>query len=112
MAMTKLQLRREVSWPVYIGLMALTCVVFSLLTDKRATQRSVTGTVVEFRESEWISVANDQTDRRGFPIAVRGTTAYEGRADLKPGVPVTVWYRSVGERRLVADKVRVLPARR
>lgn len=111
MAITSVRLRREVSWPAFIALMVFTFVVFSVLADKRATQRSVTGTVTEFRASEWISVANDQTGRRGFPIAVRESTAYEGtRAAIKPGARVTVWYRSVGERRSVADRVRVLGA--
>ena len=36
-------------------------------------------------------------------------TAYEGSpAAIQTGARVTVWYRSVGERRFVADKVRVL----
>jgi hypothetical protein len=45
------------------------------------------------------------------PEAVRlRETVYEGDAGvMKPGVRVTVWYKSVGERRPVVDKVRVLP---
>jgi hypothetical protein len=47
---------------------------------------------------------------------LREATTYESRdqnsvldpAVLKSGVRVTVWYRSVGERRAVADKVRML----
>jgi hypothetical protein len=47
-----------------------------------------------------------------LPVALRETTAYEGDpAAIKPGIRVTVWYRSVGERRLLADKVRMLDAR-
>ena len=99
------------SWPTFIGLLVVTFVVFSVLSEKRATQHTVTGTVTEFRTSEWISVAHGTTDPMGFPIAVRETTAYEGnRAAIKAGIRVTVWYRSVGERRFVADKVRVLAA--
>lgn len=49
-------------------------------------------------------------------LALRETTAYEGQgshhaldpAAIKPGVRVRVWYRGVGERHPVADKVRVL----
>jgi hypothetical protein len=45
---------------------------------------------------------------RGVEIALR-ETVYDGDpADIKGGVRVTVWYRSVGERRPVADIVRVL----
>jgi hypothetical protein len=45
----------------------------------------------------------------GFEIALRETTAYEGSPSaITRGARVTVWYRSIGERRFVADKVRVL----
>jgi len=88
-------------------------VVASVLADSRAPQHVVTGTVLEFHAGEWMSVANATTDPTGFSIALRETTAYESRdhnsvldpAALKSGVRVTVWFRSVGERRYVADKV-------
>ena len=91
-------------------------VVLSVLIDSGASaQVVVTGTVAEFQAGKWISVVNEQTDPSGFPIALRDTTVYEGRqhsaivpAAIRPGVRVTVWYRSVAERRVVADKVRVL----
>jgi hypothetical protein len=36
---------------------------------------------------------------------------YEGdRDDIGSGVRVTVWYRNLGERNLVGDRVRVLDA--
>jgi hypothetical protein len=39
-----------------------------------------------------------------------GETLYErDPRGIKPGIRVTVWYRSVGERRPVADKVSVIP---
>jgi hypothetical protein len=83
-------------------------VVLSALADRRAPQRIVTGTIREFEAGEWLSVAPYATDPKGFPIALREMTAYEGSpAAIKPGARVTVWYRSVGERRFVADKVRV-----
>ncbi len=48
------------------------------------------------------------TDPKGFSVALRETTAYEGSpAAIKPGARVTVWYRSIGAHRFVADKVRV-----
>jgi hypothetical protein len=86
-------------------------VVLSLLADRgAATQRVITGTVIEWQVAESISVANEQTDAGGVRLALR-ETVYEGDAGaIKPGVRVTIWYRSVGERRPVADKVRVLAA--
>ena len=91
--------------------MVFTFVVFSVLADKRAAQRSVTGTVDEFEAGEWLRLASEGS-ASGFRIALRETTAYEGSpAAIKRGVRVTISYRSVGERRPVADKVRVLTAR-
>jgi hypothetical protein len=85
-------------------------VVLSVMTDRGATQRIVTGTVAEVEAGQWMSVANETTDPMGFRIALRQTTAYEGSpAAIKPGARVTVWYRSVAERLFVADEVRVLP---
>ena len=62
------------------------------------------------------SVIRDTTDPTVLQIALRNTTVYEGpeynatlnQEAIKSGVSVAVWYRSVGERRPVADKVRVL----
>jgi hypothetical protein len=93
----------------FMASLVVVFVVLSVLADSRATQRIVTGTIGEFEVGEWMSVANETTDPMGFQIALRETTAYEGSpAVIKPGVRVTVWYRSVAERRPVADKVRVL----
>ena len=53
--------------------------------------------------------ANGQTDPEGYGLTLREATIYEGNpAALRTGVRVTVWWRSVGERHFVADKVRVL----
>jgi hypothetical protein len=78
----------------------------SVFADRGAVTQRVTGTVTGLQAGEWISVGNEQNPQ-GFPIALRETTAYDPAA-IKPGVRVTVWYKSVGERRSVADKVRVL----
>jgi hypothetical protein len=94
-------------------------VVFLMLLimaeNGRSSQRVVTGTVIGSRADEWISVVNDTTDPTGLRIVIRDTTAYErvehefaDPAVIGPGARVTVWYRSVGERHPVADKVRVL----
>lgn len=78
----------------------------SVFSDSGAPTLRVTGIVTGWRAGEWISVGNDQNPQ-GFPIAVREMTAYDP-AGIKPGVRVTVWYKSVGERRSVAVKVQVL----
>jgi hypothetical protein len=84
-------------------------IVLSALADRGAPQRIVTGTIREFEAGKWLSIATSMADPIGFQIALRETTAYEGRrAAIKACARVTIWYRSIGERRFVADKVRVL----
>ena len=105
--------------PASIAAFAVAFVGLSSVADKSAMfvglslpgrdiPRSVTGTVIEWNAGESISVGREQNPR-GFPIALRRNTAYEGdiRA-IRSGVRVTVWYRNVGERRMVAERVRVL----
>ncbi len=85
-------------------------VVLSLVADSGRAGRSViTGTVIDWRPGESITVANDQTDPWGVRIVLR-ETVYEGESGaIKPGVLVTVWYRGVGESRPIANRVRVHP---
>ena len=95
----------------FMASLVVAFVALSVLADRGATQRIVTGTVGEFEAGEWISVANEKTAPMGFRIAWHETTDYEGStAAIRPGVRVTIWYRNVGERHLVADRVRVLAA--
>ena len=69
---------------------------------------SVTGTVTEWHAGESIAVGRHQNPK-GFAMTLRDDTVYEGDiSTIKPGVRVTVWYRNVGERRLVVNKVQVL----
>ena len=93
----------------FIASLIVAFVVLSVLADSGAARRDVVvGTVTEWQVGEFISVANEQTGPKGFRIALR-KTVYEGDpAAIKPGVRVTVWYRSVAELRPVADRVRVL----
>ena len=90
-------------------------VLVSVLTYRAAPQRTTTGTIIESQAGEWIAVANEQTDPRGFRITLREATTFEGNPTaVSTGAHVTVWWRSVGERSFVADRVRVLsfePAR-
>jgi hypothetical protein len=102
-----------------IASLAVACAVVSMLIgDGGASQSIVSGTVIDFEPGEWISVSNDTTDPAGVQIALRDTTVFEARdrgtaaspEDIQSGVRVTVWYRGVGERRPVADRIRVLAA--
>ena len=81
--------------------------MLSVLDDRGVTHRVVSGTVIEFKAGESISVISER--REPHPIALR-ETVYEGspRA-ITAGTRVTVWYRFVGESRPVADRLRVLP---
>src|SRR5688572_13489445 len=93
----------------FMASLVVAFVALSALADRHAPQHIVSGTIREFEAGEWLSVATHTTDLKGFPIALRETTGYEGSpAAIKLGARVTIWYRSVGERRFVADKVRVL----
>jgi len=93
----------------FIALLIVGVVVLSAFADNAATQHAITGTVIEFEHREWMSLVNETTDPTGVRFALREITAYEGSpATIKPGARVTVWYKSVGESRHVANKVRVL----
>ena len=90
----------------FMASLVVAFVVLSVLADRGATQRVATGTVAEVHAGEWMLVANEHMR---LPVALGETTVYEGNpAAIKPGIRVTVWYRSVAERRPVADKVRIL----
>ena len=95
---------------VFVMALVVAFVGLSLVTDKGAgEQRIVSGIVTEWRAREYIAVANEQTDPC-FKIGLRDTV-YEGDTYIiKRGVRVTVWYRYVGERLPVAERVRVLGA--
>ena len=100
----------------YVFLMAfvVALVCLSLVADRSAReQRIITGTVTEWRAGESIGIARTSTpDSRGIVLRLRNTL-YEGDTDtIKPGVRVTIWYRNVAERHLVADRVRLLDAKR
>src|SRR5687768_10881464 len=94
----------------FLAMLFVAFVVLSLLADRGAAgQRVITGTVVEWQVAELIVVVNERTNPRGVPITLRDTVYEREPPAIKPGIRVTVWYRSVGERRPVADKVSVLP---
>jgi hypothetical protein len=77
-------------------------------------QIAVTGTVVDFRVGESITIANDQVVTLQLDVDRR--TRYEAEDSRGPsdssvvsiGRPATIWYRSTDERRRVVERVRVL----
>jgi hypothetical protein len=92
---------------VFVVALVVSFLALSLVSEKRA--RTFTGNVLAWRAGEYIEVSPAPTDPRGFQIGLRRNTIFEGdTAAIRPGVPVTVWYRNVGERRLMADRVVVL----
>jgi hypothetical protein len=101
------------------GFMASLVVAFivgSALSENRASiHRVVTGTVVEFESPDAFVIANDVMR---VSVALTKKTIYEsdprravGRADIKLGTRLTVWYRSAFDRHRPADKVRILSPR-
>ena len=106
----------QVNMRAFVASLVVALVVLSILGDEGAAPQSVlTGTVARFDRGEWIWVTHASTDPGGVRLALRETTVYEHEEQailnpetIKKGMRVTVWYRSVGERRPVADKVRVL----
>jgi hypothetical protein len=89
--------------------------VASILSYRGSSDRiAVTGTVVDFRSGESITVANDQVVTLRLELDRR--TRYEIEEPRDPsdssavsiGSRATVWYRSTDERRRVVERVRVL----
>ena len=87
--------------PAFLTTLVVTFILLSALVDRGAgTQRVATGTVAEVHAGNWMMVANAGMR---LPVAFRSTTRYDGNPDaIRPGIRVTVWYRSVGERRFLA----------
>ncbi|MCC6179431.1 MAG: hypothetical protein IT305_29330 [Chloroflexi bacterium] len=98
--------------------MVVAVAVLTILSYRGGTDRiAVTGTVVDFRSGESITIANDQVVT--LRLELDRTTRYE-TADSRSlsdssavslGSHATVWYRSTDERRRVVDRVRVIPDR-
>jgi hypothetical protein len=96
---------------VFVLAFVVSFVGLSLVTDGSARgHRIVTGTVTHWRSDGFITIARQPPDP-GFEISLHPNTVYDGDMHgLKSGARVTVWYRNVAERRLVADRVRMLDA--
>jgi len=101
----RLSLERKARGAVMAFLIVDLIVVLSSLAQRRTTSWMSVGTVVGFEPGKWIYLDSMET-----PIALREATAYDdGPVAITSGVRVQVWARSVGERRPVAARVRVLP---
>jgi hypothetical protein len=98
-----------------VAYVAVAVALLAVLADSGASKPLVViGTVAEFQPGMWLSVSNEQI--LTLRVALRETTTYEVQdshasldsAGIATGVLVRVWYRFVGERHPVADKVRVV----
>jgi hypothetical protein len=87
------------------ALVVVFVLVISQVVDYRAPQRVLTGEVVDVRPGDYVAVVLGPTNPQGVQFSLRGAT---DSSALRPGARVTVWYRSVGERRFVADRVELV----
>ena len=78
-------------------------VIASALAARPAPQGELTGTITEWRPGHSITLARDS----GAITLTLRNTAYDAVPGIQRGARVRVLYRSVGERRFVADHVRV-----
>jgi len=87
-------------------LVALCGLAVVLAGSTRAPLHQIEGTVV-IAAGHSLTVVNEQTDPTGveFPM---GGVRFEPHEALKPGAHVRVWYRLVGDRRPIVDRVRVV----
>jgi hypothetical protein len=92
-----------------VFVMALVVAVMGLSAVAERSQGGViAGAVIEWLPGESIRIVNQQTDSNGVHFSLRDDTVYEGDVNaIHSGDRVTVWYRIVGERLPVADKVWV-----
>ena len=95
---------------VGLSLVADNSAMFVGLSLGRERPHIVTDTVTKWRAGESIAVGDTQNPI-GFEMRLRHNTVFEGDPHaIESGIRVAVWYRNVGERRLVVDRVRVLEA--
>jgi hypothetical protein len=67
--------------------------------------RAITGTVRDWQPGQSISVLRGPDDPVGITFSLRNAV-YDDSAAIRLGGRVTVWYKTVGERRLLASRVR------
>ena len=91
----------------FVAALIVAVVLLSALVDRGVSpRREISGWVSEFHAGEWMVVRNVGAR---VPVSLGASTRYEGNPSaITPGLRVTVWYRMVGERRPVADKVRMI----
>jgi len=88
-------------------LVALCGLAVVLAGSTRAPLHHIEGTVVAIAARHSLTVVNEQTDPTGVEFLLGGARI-ESHEALTPGAHVRVWYRLVGERRPIVDRVRVV----
>ena len=88
-------------------------VTVSALTARRNATSTVIGRIGDFQPRGTIRIVGEQFNPAGFTLTLRDTTFEGFAAGSAPhvGALVSVRYRMVGERRPVADRVRLLKVR-
>jgi hypothetical protein len=68
---------------------------------------AITGTVRDWQPGEFISVTRGSYDPVGITFSLRNTGYDDESRSIRIGSLVTVWYKMVGERRLLASRVKL-----
>ena len=90
-------------------LVAALCLLYAQLDQPRSRLQQHVGVVTDYEPGEWMAVDPDLESYSPIILTIRNRTKFEGnRLLLQPGVRVVVFYRSVAERRPVAERVRIL----
>jgi hypothetical protein len=101
----RVSIERKARRAVLALLIVALVVLLSALVERRPPQRTMTGTVAEFRAGDRITVGD-----MSMTFVLRQSTTFEGNpSGFSPGRRVQVWWRSVADRQPVAERVRVLP---
>lgn len=80
----------------------------SLFSVRDVTKpRAITGTVRDWQPGQSISVLRGPDDPDGITFSLRNATYDDDPRAIRPGSRVTVWYKMVGERRLLASRVKL-----
>ena len=73
--------------------------------------RAITGTVRDWQRGHSISVARGPNDPVGITFSLRNAVYDDDPGTIRLGSRVTVWYKMVGESRLLASTVCVTSSR-
>jgi hypothetical protein len=68
---------------------------------------AITGTVRDWQPGQSISVSRGHYDPEGITFSLRNAVYDDDPRAIQRGSRVTVWYKMVGERRLLASRVKL-----